>query len=198
MRDFIFNPEIASNGYVDRTTLKKKLASVLGDRVAGEETRYLFSYEPRVDEPSPYFRLRLLGGAAIPAELNGTAFKEVEVEVPSEGQNVEVSVWVSLDNDDFAKAKSRGLTMNEYGPDRIETVALSRFKDALDISASFAGTEIRVIKAQSKGHTLNRAYGHFRAVGKVKSAAALRLLMENGIGASKAYGFGLVAATPVN
>lgn len=191
MRDFIFKPELDERGYVDRTRLKRELASFLGDRMVDGRARYLFSCEPLLSDVGQWFRLRVTEGEGVPG------MPEIPVTPCEDGIEVSLAAWVALDRSMF-RAGEPEAALAIRCRERLQRMCVEKFGRALDISAIDIGARIRVMSAHSKGSKLTRPYGRISVSGIVRSRDEIEEIQRNGIGEARAYGFGLVASQNMN
>lgn len=168
-----------------RTPLKNAVAGLMGERHDGDQARYLFSPDPLLVD-GPWLRLRLCGGAAPAAALPFLA--AIETPPLEEGRKIEGAVWVALKARVFreeAGLKGRVLAgLERFRAVFAPMVALTDY--AVDERVRFAHME----RGEAR---FGRAYSRIAFSGAVTDAAALEALMRAGIGAAKAYGFGLVS-----
>jgi hypothetical protein len=186
MRDFIMR---MTDTYpvLERTPLKKAVAALFGDRMDGERVRYLFSPEPTHAVLGPWVRVRVNEGVEAPAS---DLCRELPVCEPQAGCSVIVSAWVATQaNAVFAApaAERRAVVRDRLGKTR-EALAAALDLETFDVSERF---EVAVME---RGRDrFGRAFGRISATGRIRSLAAVSDLMAGGLGASKAYGFGLLA-----
>lgn len=180
MKDFVFKLPDEQLQRRDRTQIKKAVAAVFGDRHDGNASRYLFSPEPRHDL-GPWLRVRVCVDSV---DVDPRMARRLDVPVPPPGVMVRAVAWVAL--------KQRFPISDK--PKAIAKLAdmCSHFDDALEVQ-SFEVDEALELACMERGKSaFQRAFGRIRLLGRVKDQAALEALMRNGIGAAKAYGFGLV------
>lgn len=174
----------------DRHALKKAVASIFGDRHDGQVSRYLFSPEPR-HELGAWVRVRYLAGP-LPSAAQGYA-KEIELEDTTLGQAVRITAWIAL----------KATVFNGTGGLRpriktgLERVCRQRLDPALQIDGIEVGDDCGVVQVDRGKDRIGRAFGKVEITGIIKDQDAVNLLMASGIGAAKAYGFGLIDIQPV-
>lgn len=178
--------KVPSPDHRDRTPLKKAVAGLLGDRFQGS-ARYLYSAEPRAPL-SDWFRLRLLDGD-LPRSGQMVAIP-VELPQPSAGDNVVIQGWIALKAKNFHgdHAASEGGHV-VYG----KLAAMQdRFSGAVNIEECRVDRPFHVAEIKRGRQTFHRPYGHILIRGQVVNPRATAALLASGIGAAKAYGFGLL------
>jgi hypothetical protein len=180
MRDYVFKLPDSGLQTADRTIIKKAVASVFGDRHDGTDPRYLFSPEPRHDL-GPWLRVRVCVDGL---EVNPGIARQIAVPVPGRGALVQGFAWVALKQKFPISDRERALAK----------LADMRglFEEALDITVFEVGEELGLANMERGRSRFQRAFGRVRLEGSVKDQDALTGLMRTGVGAAKAYGFGLV------
>ncbi len=184
MRDFILRVPDAGL-LVRRTELKKAMAGLFGDRHDGERSNYLFSAEPRM-EIGPWVRVRLLDGE-LPSKA-APFVRELEVPRLSAGDAVMASSWMAL------KTRVHGATASETRANVVARLNRVRelFEAAIDITTYDFDERYGVARIERGKERYARPYSLVRVTGSVRDPVAASALMTAGIGAGKAYGFGLV------
>lgn len=180
MRDYVFklpDPRLQTE---DRTSIKNAVAAVFGDRHDGAEPRYLFSPEPRHDL-GPWLRVRACVDGI---EVDPAIARQIELAVPGLGGLVRVSAWVALKQKFPISDKDRALAK----------LADMRglFEEALDVTAFEVRERLELAHMERGRSRFQRAFGQIRLEGVVINEGALMALLKAGVGAAKAYGFGLV------
>lgn len=167
-----------------RTPLKNAVASLLGDRHDGAQARYLFSPDPLLVD-GPWLRLRLCGEPAPAAALPFLA--EIGTASPENGRRIEAAAWVAL--------KARVFNAETGLKPRV-LASLGGFRDVFAPMVDLTGYEVDArigFAHMERGRDrFGRAYGRISFSGVVTDRAALEELLRCGIGAAKAYGFGLI------
>lgn len=169
----------------NRNALKLAVASIFGDRHDGQVSRYLFSAEPR-HEQGPWVRVRFLAGP-LPSAAQTYATK-IELDDTVVGQTVQIMAWVAL----------KATVFNGTGDLRpriqtgLERVCRQRLDAALDIERIEVGGDCSIVQVDRGKDRIGRAFGRVEITGTIKDQDAVETLMSSGIGAAKAYGFGLV------
>lgn len=191
MKDFIFKGALNGHGYVDRTWLKKELAGVFGDRFSDETgSRYLFSNEPLINSPCDWFRVRLIDN--FDTSKLSKAFKEIPFPQVKAGESVTIKAWIAL-NDNVLRNKYPVALLNQVCRQKLIEIGKNGTLHAMTDVTVDAPDEIKITDAVSKGTKFHRVYGHISITGKVTDENAFLQLQRDGLGAAKAYGFGLVA-----
>ncbi len=192
MRDFIFKGMIGSNGYVDRTWLKKEVIGVFGERIdENGNARYLISGEPLISSIGDWFRIRVLDGVEIPATLPN--FREITIPEIKSGQRIALQAWVALNQNALKSGDAPSIT-NERCRRKLIEIAEKHAQASMHDYRVDVSTKISVMKADSKGTKFSRAFGHIAIIGEVSDLQYINHLQQTGIGSAKAYGFGLVAS----
>lgn len=173
-----------------RTPLKNALAGLFlsGRMTECGSPAYLFSQEPLMDGAQTWLRVRMVQ-AALPASAAGLVI-EKPVSLPSEGDRVVVTGWLAVKTRiarKYRKWEAREVAIAEK---------LLRYQDLLsdgieiDSARLLNRPDTAVIE---RGKTVYvRNYGRVEFRGVVKNAQHLEHAMQHGIGAAKAYGFGLL------
>lgn len=180
MRDYalrIPDPQLQT---ADRTIIKKAVASVFGDRHDGEAPRYLFSPEPRHDLGS-WLRVRACVDGI---EVDPAIARLIAVPVPGQGALVRGAAWVALKQK--FPISDRGRALAKLADMR------ALFEEALDLTVFEVDEELGLANMERGRSRFQRAFGRVRFEAVVINEDALKALMRDGVGAAKAYGFGLV------
>lgn len=183
MRDYILRVPPAVD-LTQRTVLKNAVAALFGDRREGGRTRYLFSPDPLAVD-GPWVRVRSCVGAA-PAATRGFV---AQVPAPrlEPGSRIEAAAWVAM--------KAR-VFRDESDLERRVMAGLARYRGvfaaAVDLAGYAVDPGIGIARMERGSARFGRAYGRISLAGTVTDEAALRALLTAGIGAAKAYGFGLI------
>ena len=190
MRDFSLRLSERGAG-ADRGALKHHVNRLLGDRTAADGTqRYLFSLDPLMDDGRT-LRIRIFAPEAVGPLLDAGGI-EVPLEPVAAGDSVMITGWLSL--------QSR---TSKPGPDAAEkrerafaaySVAILDTLEAGEFVLTDGPTVVRISKDDS---VFGRSCAHFTAFGTLRAADPLRDLMKRGVGACKAYGFGLIDVRPI-
>jgi len=180
MRDYALRIPDPRLQTADRTIIKKAVASVFGDRHDGTDPRYLFSPEPRHDL-GPWLRVRVCVDGT---EIDPAIARPIAVPVPGRGALVQGSAWVALKQK--FPISDRGRALAKLADMR------GLFEEALDLTVFEAGEELGLANMERGRSRFQRAFGRIRLEGTVRDQDALTGLMRTGVGAAKAYGFGLV------
>ncbi|NJM83453.1 MAG: type I-E CRISPR-associated protein Cas6/Cse3/CasE [Tabrizicola sp.] len=168
----------------NRTALKKAVAALFGDRHDGERSNYLFSPEPLLDA-GPWVRVRVVDGI-VPS--SATPFVSVlDCPVPVAGDKVIATAWVALKSKVMVGAGSAAPRIAA----RLDR-ARSLFENAIEIEDYEVGERYEIARIERGRERFARAFNRVRVTGRIKDAEAAQTLLSTGIGASKAYGFGLV------
>lgn len=180
MRDYAFRLPDPRLQTADRTVIKKAVAAVFGDRCEDAVPRYLFSPEPR-HELGPWIRVRAcVDGIGV----EPTIARQIEVPVPEAGAVVLGSSWIALKQKfpitDKGRAHAKLADMRGL------------FEAALELARFEVGDALELANMERGRSRFQRAFGKVRFEGSVKDKDALAALMRTGVGAAKAYGFGLV------
>ncbi|MFT3689048.1 type I-E CRISPR-associated protein Cas6/Cse3/CasE [Paenirhodobacter sp.] len=183
MRDYILRVP-AGLDLSQRTALKNAVAALFGDRCAEGHPRYLFSPDPLIAE-GPWIRVRSCAGPA-PEPARGLV-AELAAPVLRVGQRIEAAAWVAM--------KARVFHAETDLHDRV-MAGLARYRDvfaaAIDLSGYAVDPDIGIAHMERGRARFGRAYGRISLSGRVTDEPALRGLLTTGIGAAKAYGFGLI------
>lgn len=188
MRDFLLRTsprKVVGN----RAELRNATLDIMGERVCGDYTRYLFSAEPDAPD-SGFVRLRT-AEKRLPSALT-----EVAQELPpvplEQGAKVRLSVLLGF--------KSSRMNRNQY-EHRHDTDAkvFARLESyGLGISLSEAFCDDWGIVTVTKGRDrFAKRWERLRATGVITDPQALEHRMLRGVGHSIAYGFGLIVVTPI-
>jgi hypothetical protein len=190
MRDFVLR--LSEQGAsVDRGVLKHNVNRLLGDRIGADGSpRYLFSLDPLMEDGRT-LRIRVLDLAAV-APLLAAGGAEVPLEPIAAGDSVMITGWLSLQSRTSkpgpGAGEKRERAFAAYSAAILETLE----------GGEFVLTEGQSVAKLSKdAKTFSRSCAHFTAFGTLRAAEALRDLMQRGVGACKAYGFGLIDVRPI-
>ena len=191
MRDYVLRiPGGSVDMHSDRTPIKKAVNGLFGDRHDGTNSRYLYSAEPRLPL-GEWFRVRMLDGAA-PRKAEDYA-KPIELDAFSVGSMVTIAGWIAL------KAKTIRAGQKRTGNDHRVYDDLARrfehFGNALEISSNSIERPFQIARIERGKDRYVRPYSRIEVTGTVIDTDALHTLMVSGIGAAKAYGFGLLDIT---
>lgn len=167
-----------------RTALKKAMAGLFGDRHDGEQSRYLYSPEPRLPL-GEWCRVRTMNG---PAPESARPFlREIELPVPEPGQWVRATVWMAVKG----KVLSRGGSHMANVMAALEA-GRAHFSSAIEIDSFDIEDQFEVAMMERGREKFGRAFGRIEVTGQVRSGDEISDLLAKGVGAAKAYGFGLV------
>lgn len=180
MRDYAFKLPDPRLQTMDRTSIKKAVAAVFGDRCDGETPRYLFSPEPR-HGLGAWLRVRACVDGI---EVDPGIARRVELPELSQGALVTGSAWIALKQKFPITEKDRALAKLADMRDH--------FEDSLDVTGFEVEDHLELANMERGKSRFQRAFGKVCFEGKVRDMDALVALIRHGVGAAKAYGFGLV------
>lgn len=169
---------------LDRMALKKGVAALFGDRHDGERSRYLFSMEPRHDG-GPWVRVRYLDG-----ELPRSAADYVQAlpkQAARNGDRVCATAWVAVKNRNYSPDK----TAAERVRGELKKL-VPYFAEAMTIEAAEIGDRVSTARFQRGRVKISRGFGKVVIVGEINNIHAMERLLATGVGAAKAYGYGLI------
>jgi len=180
MRDYVFKLPDPRLQTADRTAIKNAVAAVFGDRHDGEAPRYLFAPEPR-HELGPWLRVRAcVDGISVDPSIA----RVIEMPTPAPGATVQGAAWVALKQKfpitDKGRAQAKLADMRVL------------FEEALSLTRFEVADRLELANMERGRSRFQRAFGRVLFEGAVRDQDALVSLMRTGVGAAKAYGFGLV------
>ncbi len=184
MRDYILRVP-ADMDLSQRTPLKNAVAALFGDRYEAGRPRYLFSPDPLVMD-GPWVRVRACIGAA--PEVARGFVAEAATPMLDAGRKIEAAAWVAM--------KARVFRKESDLKERV-LAGLARYRDvfapAVDLADYSVDPDIGIARMVRGRERFGRAYGRISFSGTITNEPVLKALLTAGIGAAKAYGFGLVS-----
>lgn len=189
MRDFLLRT--APRKVIgDRADLRNATLDIMGERVCGDHTRYLFSAEPDAPE-SGYVRLRT-AEKRLPSALTEVA-QELPPVALEQGARVRLSVLLGF------KSSKHHRDQREHRHDTDAKVFARLESYGLGLSLSEAFCDDYGIVTVTKGREkFVKRWERLRATGVITDPQALEYRMLRGVGHSIAYGFGLIVVTPLD
>jgi len=192
MRDFII--KLKNHDAIDnRAILKSKLLKVLGDRVTEAGVRWIYSQDP-FDETGLFVRVRLdttYDSKKLVHSLERVGAVEIQTPELTNGQSVEMAIWVALENN---QAKAANIPA-ELEVERKNDIVVQKLQSALGSCVADLDILIlddaRAFAAASKRMQFPKFASRALVSGTITDIDHLNRAMRAGIGGAKAYGFGL-------